>query len=512
MKPISAGVLICLFAISTVAAGDGVIKKHAPEGWTVPLEQLGFNGSLDRLPEPKTWKVKQVSSFDRSGGNDDDKGGTPMEGGGYILADLEGPGVVTRLWTRNPTGTLIIFVDNMESPVIIASFKDFFAGYGDVEHKSPPFNLRAAPYLGESSGGYYCYIPIPFEQRCKIAVKTDEPSLTYQVTYAELPKDTPIQSFSLDLTDHDVEFFRHWEESWKSVAMRWPSKDEHMRKSRHNYWPNTESLIATLEGPATLTEIELVLESVDANILANTWISVTFDGQKEPGVLAPIGAFFAAAGNDTGDHSSTVVGRVAGRMWCRFPMPFHERADIKIINKTDEIADIAYWFTYRDGVKDDDLYFFAQHRGGKTEEGKPFIAAAIEGNGHYMGTTISATNADSLTILEGDDVYLVDGAAADTFHGTGTDDYFNAGWYFAGGAASAPTHAITLKDGDAPMGFMAFRSHLTEPVPFTNSFVFELEHGPGNNRPGVPYSSVAYWYQQSAEATTPQRLAEVAGK
>ncbi len=135
-----------------------------------------------------------------------------------------------------------------------------------------------------------------------------------------------------------------------------------------------------------------------------------------------------------------------------------------------------------------------------SQEGKPVVVVDLQGKGHYVGTTVAARNADSLTFLEGDDTYRIDGASADQFHGTGTDDYFNAGWYFATGPASAPTHAVSMKDTRAPSGFVAFRSHLTEPVPFSKSFVFELEHGPNNDRPGIAYSTVAYWYQAPAAA------------
>ncbi len=283
--------------------------------------------------------------------------------------------------------------------------------------------------------------------------------------------------------------------------MRRPSEHERLRKSRHNYGPESDSSAVTLVGPGTITEIELRLESADPEILADTWISVAYDGHKDPAILAPIGVFFGAAGQDTGDHSSVVVGRIDGRMWCRFPMPFQKQIDIRFVNKTKQIADIAYWVTWRKGAAADAKYFHARHSGGLTVEGKPFVVANIAGQGHYVGTTIAAKNADSLTILEGDDAFLVDGAAAETFHGTGTDDYFNAGWYFADGAAYAPTHAITLKDADAPVSFMAFRSHLTEPMPFRQSLVFELEHGPHNDRSGVAYESVAYWYQTPAATT-----------
>src|SRR5690606_7765774 len=82
----------------------------------------------------------------------------------------------------------------------------------------------------------------------------------------------------------------------------------------------------------------------------------------------------------------------------------------------------------------------------------------------------------------------------------GTDDYFNSGWYFASGPGFGPAHGAVAKSAAAPAGFSAFRSHITEPVAYRNSFVFELEHGASNNAPGITYSSVAYWYQDAIDA------------
>lgn len=499
--------LVCLLTLS-VAHGDDVFRPRVPEGWTVPLDQLGFNGALDRLPQPRNWKVKEVSSYDRSGGNNDAQGGQQVYDGGVVLADLEGPGVVTRIWTRNPSGILYIFVDDIEHPILSVPFKDFFEG--GLEYRSPGFNLMGPPFVGESSGGYYSYIPIPYEKRCRMIVTTEEDSLAYQVTYAELPEATPIQSFQLSLTEDDVDFFKRWEDQWKGVTLRWPSKHEKLHKSRHDYWPDKNTMVYPIVGPGVIKEIELKLESADPDILENTWISIHFDGQETPSVLAPIGAFFGVATKDADDHNSLVIGRYEGRMWCRYPMPFRERAEIRFINTSSQIADIGYWITWEDGPVDDDYYFMARYNEAVTEEGKPYVVADIHGRGQYVGTTVAVKNADSLTFLEGDDTYLIDGAPGSEFHGTGTDDYFNAGWYFATGPVSAPTHAVTMKDAQAPAGFSAFRSHIVAPVPFDESFRFELEHGPNNDRPGVTYSSVAYWYQQSPEASAwpVTRLAE----
>ncbi|MFP6598233.1 MAG: DUF2961 domain-containing protein, partial [Candidatus Hydrogenedentota bacterium] len=175
-----------------------------------------------------------------------------------------------------------------------------------------------------------------------------------------------------------------------------------------------------------------------------------------------------------------------------------------------EIADIEYFVTWREGEVEHDNYFFARYNSGVTVEGEPYGVVSIDGEGHFVGSSISASNAESLIILEGDDSYSIDGRPGSDFHGTGTDDYFNAGWYFAEGASSNPTSGVTLKEARKPNGFSAFRSHFTEPVTFSDSFVFNLEHGPNNDRPGVNYTSVSYWYQND-KAPGLKAIPEIAG-
>lgn len=487
-----------ILCTATALAGDRNFERRLLEGWTGPLEKLGFDGSLERLPEPRNWEVKQVSSYDRTGGNRDDQGGHQVYEGGVVLADMRGPGIVTRIWTRAPHGTVYIFVDDVEHPLITLPFRDLFTG--GLEYWSPGFNLFAPPFTGEGAGGYFSYVPIPYEKRFRMIVVTEEDSLAYQVTYAEFPKDTPINSFQLTLSNDDVKFFRRWVKRWKSVDLRRPSRKETIHHSRHTYRPGKNMMVYPIEGEGVLTEIELITESADADILDGTWIAIYFDGQVEPGVLAPIGDFFGASTKDSADHNNLVIGQHGTRMWCRYPMPFRRGVEIRFITTSSQIADIEYYITWQPGPVGDAHYFFARYNSGVSEEGKPYRVADIAGEGHYVGTTIAAANADTLTFLEGDDVYAIDGASGADFHGTGTDDYFNAGWYFGEGTFSAPTHATTMKRALSPSGFAAFRSHITEPVPFKSSFVFDLEHGPGNDRPGVDYSSVAYWYQKSTVA------------
>lgn len=75
---------------------------------------------LDRLPAfRESVKVGSISSYDRSGGNDDGFSGKysylRKEGDALVLADLKGPGVIYRLWTPTPTDDLLEFLFDGEA-------------------------------------------------------------------------------------------------------------------------------------------------------------------------------------------------------------------------------------------------------------------------------------------------------------------------------------------------------------------------------------------------------------
>ncbi len=496
------GLGACLLATILFAgyADAGKLKNNRePVGWTTHLNDLGINGTLDHLAEPRKWRMGQVSSFDRSGGSADDQGSEREFEGGKVLADLEGPGSITRIWTRNPVGILHIYVDNIESPVIIAPFAELFTG--KLPLYSPGVDMFAPPLVGEAGGGYYSYVPIPYKERCRIVVDTDDAAVSYQINYAQFAPGTEIESFRAALTKDDTRYFLNWREEWESSFFRYSDRDtERIHHSRHNYYGHNNALILPMNGPGVITELEFLVESADQVVLDNTWLSISFDRQETPGVLVPLGDFFGTGNPEGADFTSVVLGRDGTRMWCRFPMPFKEFAEVRLITLSDQVIDLEYFVTWREGPVDDQRYFVARYNSDKTKEGTSYTVADINGTGHFVGATIAASGADSLEFLNGDDTLTIDGEADSAFHGTGTDDYFNAGWYFATGPFSSPVSSASHKAATAPTGFAATRSLITDPVPFSSSLTFELEHGDMNNAPGVNYTSVAYWYQAAAEA------------
>ena len=116
-------------------------------------DELDLLKRVDKLPEYRTGShVEQFSSYDRTWGNDDGFNG--------VIAEMEGPGVINRIWTPTPNDNMLHFYfDGAKEPGLSIKFSDLFSG------KVYPF---IKPVCGNEIGGFYCYIPITYKKSCKI--------------------------------------------------------------------------------------------------------------------------------------------------------------------------------------------------------------------------------------------------------------------------------------------------------------------------------------------------------
>jgi hypothetical protein len=90
-------------------------------------------------------------------------------------------------------------------------------------------------------------------------------------------------------------------------------------------------------------------------------------------------------------------------------------------------------------------------------------------------------------------------------HGTGSEDYFNGGWYAMmdrwDGPFSLPLSGAL--DYTLPMSRTGgYRLFITDKIPFTKSIHHSIEHGPERNQAPATYTSVAYYYSNTPPATT----------
>ncbi|MBM4038854.1 MAG: DUF2961 domain-containing protein [Planctomycetes bacterium] len=147
-------------------------------------------------------------------------------------------------------------------------------------------------------------------------------------------------------------------------------------------------------------------------------------------------------------------------------------------------------------VPENAAYLHVQWRNHMTRAGEYVPLLEATGRGHYVGTGLSMQSPHWLTYLEGDEQFYVDGEERPSIHGTGTEDYFNCGWYYKDGPVSRPFHGLTAMP-DYQSRTSQYRMHVPDCVPFTKSLKVQIEHGEANDRPYTNYAIVAYWYQDS---------------
>jgi hypothetical protein len=153
---------------------------------------------LSRLPEPKNFKAFRSSSNNADwNSNDDSK--RPIPGETVTLADLTGPGVVTRIWltvAANEYGwprlpRLRVYYDGSRVPSVDAPVGDFFAVGHGFERPVESLVIRDSSE-GRSRNSYW---PMPFRRSCRITVTNEgrrrTSSLYYHVDWKKVPSLPP---------------------------------------------------------------------------------------------------------------------------------------------------------------------------------------------------------------------------------------------------------------------------------------------------------------------------------
>jgi len=161
------------------------------------LKQMTDLDRLAELPSP-AYVTRQFSSYDRKSTTPDEAKGWFANGDRgqylrveevkgrkeYVMMDADGPGAIVRIWSANPAGTLRIYLDGADTPVIEEDMKALLGG----EVAGFP-----KPLAGTRSRGWNLYFPIPYARHCKVT--SDEGNFYYHVNYRTYAPGTPVKTF-----------------------------------------------------------------------------------------------------------------------------------------------------------------------------------------------------------------------------------------------------------------------------------------------------------------------------
>lgn len=284
-------------------------------------------------------------------------------------------------------------------------------------------------------------------------------------------------------------------------------------KEKHNYHESKTSapIVSTYEYDPNTRIDELTWQDIykEEDIINQVWIRITYKDQKDEAVYAPVSSFFGFGAYGMFETLGLMVGlKSDGTMYCYYPMPFETGVKIELINRSDvDFEQITVNVGYENNLFEKGTYGYFKtnyiSHTNKTESSlvhnEPITFLKVEGSGKVVGITHSASGdyfgIHSRFYLEGDEQIYIDGSMSHSFHGTGTEDFYNGGWYFKAGVKTTPTFGQANHNyRDNRDRTVMIRTLITDPIVFRSEIDFKMEHGGWNERIDVDVYAVVYYY------------------
>lgn len=464
------------------------------------LKQFYDFSSLPQYEE-NTYSA-QVSTYDRTGGNDDGFSGTysfirKNADSSLVIFEQKGPGVINRFWTPTPSAdTLDFYIDDSLNKAFSICYMDLFSG------KVYPF---IAPLCNNQLGGYYSYLPIPFNKFCKIVFRGKKTQF-HQIGYRLYKSDVAVKNFSLSLNENEKAALEKIKSVWQNPEGIIENIKGATESQKIITLKSGETWVAFQSGkPGRIAGFEIISQATLDTLAKNIDLKITWDDEKQPAIYCPLADYFGYAFG-----KASMMGLMAGsdgkNHYSWFPMPFDKSAKIELIyrkksndtllNGVTLLVKVYLQNKKRDAAKEGKFYA-AWNNENPVATGKPYTMLDVKGKGHLAGVVLQAQGLKpGMTLFfEGDDSTVVDGETR--FHGTGSEDFFNGGWYALldrwNDAMSLPLSGC-LYYSTALSRTGGYRYFLTDKISFNTSLLQTIEHGPEHNLFPSDYTSVSYYY------------------
>lgn len=310
-------------------------------------------------------------------------------------------------------------------------------------------------------------------------------------------------------SDYDYNEFTYWADSAVGGAHeRTDTVDigDPANEAAHDYSITAQTWqgVRTYDYPLTAGQRADVRAA--QQLLEDLRVRISFDGERT--VDSPLGEFFGS-GHAVVPVKSLMTGVDAPSStfssW--WPMPYAKTAKVEIHNAGDTAVTAgssrvttAPSAEHAAAVKSGaEGHFRTSSHAGPTEPGESWTFLKTKGKGKFAGVSHTMTGALNRNYLEGDERAYIDGSRTPEIHGTGSEDFYQSGWYFNRGTYSAPFNGnpahLTGPTGcaDGRDCTAAYRLLIADAVPFNSSIDFDIEHGFTNDQQ-ADYSSTAYWY------------------
>jgi D-arabinan exo alpha-(1,3)/(1,5)-arabinofuranosidase (non-reducing end) len=479
---------------------------------------------LDRLPYLSAdTQTLQASSFDRTGGNfdigtgnDNGSGGCLASGGvGCVIAEDRGAGEVDSMWFTRDSGNVsrmgAIRVELDGHTVIDAPLQSLVDGA-----LGAPFVWPLVANAAQSPAGVYVKVPMPYRQSMRVSIASN--LQYYHVDYRQFSNSEGVRTFSP--SDPALDVIATLRAAGTTDPKPPASGALHHTRVIDLAAGATET-IAESTGSGSISSLRLTLPNQADQVLNGLRLRIEFDERTT--VDSPLGEFFGAGlgANDVRSLMFATFRRPDGSFvlsdW--WPMPFARAARATLVNTTaDPVAGIdADVVTAADPQWAPALasgragYFSAYSHAGPTILGQDWLFADEHGHGKFVGVSHTIRGARTKTsysdgapyFLEGAERVYTDGSPSPQWYGTGTEDFYEGGWYFNNGTLfsdplTGQPDQRTAAGGCADYCVAVYRLMLADAIGYHSAIRFGIEHGK-RNMVQPDYSSTAFLYTQPGD-------------
>lgn len=408
-----------------------------------------------------------------------------------VLAEDDGPGVITRMWftiggrpdpaVGDPV-RVHVWIDGRELELVPGS-----SGVTLAELTSGELGGLPRPWALDrtrASAGFLVSVPIQYATSMRVEIEPMPDLWTYyQIDGRALPEGTEVTPFDRrDEAAHDDALARATE-LWVSHAH--PGEDA--PSEPQDLAPGAELATQVFEGPGVITTLEVESERAVRDALE---VAIRVDGEEV--VRAPLG-WLTGSAPPGGTYDSSLSAADDTRAVLYAPIPFREEANFVVVNTGEATTRVGVRARVLEGELPADVGRLVVQCSRQTvdvpasicvqdsPERYPnlLVGGELAGRGHYAGQTFVMRTQPATEwwwALECDHEVVVDGAPA--LLGTGTEDYFGGAFYFALGPFSTPTCGASgwvRSDTGGGSDTHMFRWHLVDGIPFERSLRFEYE-------------------------------------
>ncbi len=430
--------------------------------------------------------------------NGDGNGTIRREGNTEVMAEMEGPGCIWRIWSAMPQdGHVRIYLDGAKEPVIDLPFKGYFDG------QNAPFTRKSLVHT--VARGWNNYTPIPYQKSCKVVADKGWGAY-FHFGFETFPTGTQVPTFKREMSPEENAALDKADAALSTCGpgSGGPHPDQQVLQRNLEARPGKPVTVATLKGARAITSLRLKLElpgtPADRDFLRQLCLQISWDGEKQPSVWAPLGDFFGTAAG-ANRYLSYPLGLTDDGWWyCNWYMPFAKGAKIQLINEgTQDVRQIAFQITHAPldrPIEQLGRFHAKWHRDAflptVPERQIDWPVLITEGSGRFVGMMLHIWNPRGGWWGEGDEKFFVDGEKFPSTFGTGSEDYFGYAWSDAGLFQHA-FHNQTHNDGNSRGHISVNRWHIPDAVPFHTRFEGSIEKYYPNQRPTL-YAAMAYWY------------------